>query len=122
MAVTVTLFLPSAEGVKTTQHSEPRVAIVSSLGLPGAAGDREKKSGEACDQEEAEQAASGETGHGCRHQTISRGRDGVNQWWETRVECCLVWTREESCEGCERERQYNHTGIGDAAAAAARAA
>lgn len=44
----------------------------------------------------------------------------MDQWWEIRAECCLVWTLEESCdcEGCEREIQYNHTGIGDAAAAA----
>lgn len=73
----VTLLLHPAESVDTSQHSELGVAIVSFLGLPGAAGDRQKKGGEACDQEEAEQAASGETGHGCRHQTISRARDGV---------------------------------------------
>jgi hypothetical protein len=47
----VTLLLHPAESVDTSQHSELGVAIVSFLGLPGAAGDRQKKGGEACDQE-----------------------------------------------------------------------
>uniref|UniRef100_A0A0A9QRT4 Uncharacterized protein n=1 Tax=Arundo donax TaxID=35708 RepID=A0A0A9QRT4_ARUDO len=83
------LLLLQTESVEATRISELCTAIVRFLRFLAVAGDREEESGEACDQEEAEKEASGESGHGCRHQTISRGGNGsmVGEqrrvlWWE----------------------------------------